>query len=177
MLTYERLIAVLDYNPETGIFTWRARPREEFKTLRAMAAWNGLHAGRPAGCAFNSYLRTSIDYRYYQVHRLAWFYMTGEWPTGMIDHKNRTPNDNRWVNLREATGSQNQANRGLQKSNTTGAKGICWRGKRWVAQISVAGRCVYLGQFVQKTDAVAAYEHAALMHHGEFAAPIHGESK
>jgi hypothetical protein len=60
----------------------------------------------------------------HQVHRLIWLMKTGELPTCMIDHINHDRADNTWVNLREATASQNQMNRSIHKSTTTGYRGI-----------------------------------------------------
>ena len=87
------------------------------------------------------------------------------------DHVNGNGLDNRRANLREATQSQNSANRELSSSNTSGYKGVSWsRGTRkWVAQIGVNGRRIYLGLFADPAEGARAYNRAALEHFGEFA--------
>lgn len=95
--------------------------------------------------------------------------MTGEWPADMIDHKNRDRTDNRWENLREATRSQNNANR--RASSTHGFKGATFnrRQGRWMAQTKVNGKRVYLGYYDTPEEAHAAYVAAAERYFGEFA--------
>ena len=70
-------------------------------------------------------------------HRLAWFYMTGEWPKNHIDHVNGLEGDNRWCNLREATNSENMLNRKMNKNNKTGVKGVSFdnQTQRWSVQV------------------------------------------
>ena len=87
------------------------------------------------------------------------------------DHINRDKLDNRRANLRTATGSQNQANRGLDKSNTTGYRGVTnpRRVPGYVAQINVGGKSIFLGYFRDKHDAAEAYNLAAREHFGEYA--------
>lgn len=48
---------------------------------------------------------------HYKASRLAWLYMTGEWPKYEMDHINHVKDDNRWVNLRDVTPAENCANR------------------------------------------------------------------
>lgn len=170
-ITHERLTEILDYDPATGIFTWRPRSLRDDKT-GAIKSWNKRYAGRTVGHkGKRGRLEITIGTQNFMAHRLAWFYVTGKWPVAQIDHRNVMPGDNRWTNLREATNAQNQANRGPQKDNKAGAKGVCWREKRqrWCAQIHVGGRQIFLGEFSQKADAADAYARAARIHFGEFA--------
>ena len=92
-------------------------------------------------------------------------------PKIKVDHRDLDGLNNRRSNLRIATNSQNGQNTGLTTRNQSGHKGVCWNKKnsKWVATISVGGRNVYLGLFVDLADAVAAYAAAAEEHHGEFA--------
>jgi len=87
------------------------------------------------------------------------------------DHANRNGLDNRRVNLREATSSQNNANKGPASNNTSGYKGITWnRGaRRWKAQIGIDGQRRYLGMFDDPAEAARTYNRAALEIFGEFA--------
>lgn len=93
-------------------------------------------------------------------------------PTGVvIDHWNRNKLDNRRSNLRLATHSQNLCNRGPEKKNTSGLKGVSWVPKRgkWLAQICFRGVHKNLGRFQTKELAAAAYAEAAVRIHGAFA--------
>lgn len=160
-LTAERLREVLSYNPETGAFTNRVT-----RSPRAIK-------GSVAGCTRKSdgYIKISIDRKDYRAHILAYLYMTGEWPVDQIDHVNRDRVDNRWENLRDATNSQNQANAGIRRDNTSGAKGVYWDRARekWAVQINVKGTHIYLGRFTDVEDAAAAYAVAADRYFGEYA--------
>lgn len=100
--------------------------------------------------------------------------MTGKWPAWEVDHINGIKTDNRWPNLREATGSQNQGNRKLTKANKTGFKGVTLyitkKGiKRWKSQLTYRLDNYYLGYFDSPEKAHAAYCEAALRLQGEFA--------
>jgi hypothetical protein len=93
-------------------------------------------------------------------------------PSGfVIDHINGDTLDNRWSNLRLATKKGNAANRGLDRSNTSGYKGVKWSkaAGKWVAAIVSDDRTIHLGVFVDPVDAARAYNTAALLHFGEFA--------
>jgi len=159
-LTAKRLREVLHYDPETGVFTWAV-------TLSQRAI-----AGSVAGSVHASgYRYIGIDGQRYPAQRLAWLYMTGEWPSDLVDHENLTPGDDRWSNLREATRAQNAWNAPCHRDNTTGFKGVYWHkaAGKWMAQIKANGRLVYLGLFTDINAAAAAYAGAAHRFHGEFA--------
>lgn len=167
-LTQSQVRELLDYDPETGVFIWRVdRVGGNGTVVKA--------AGSVAGCASmretNSYLHIVINGRSYGAHRLAWLIMTGSWPAKDIDHKDGDGLNNQWINLREATSSQNCANKRLRRDNTSGAKGVSWRPDlgKWKATITAEGKTRHLGFFVDKDDAAAAYEAAATEHFGEFA--------
>src|SRR5215467_8628570 len=97
-----RVREVLDYDFETGRFTWRVKRTR-------------VTVGDLAGCLDAGRYKIRISGRNYWAHRLAFLWMTGEWPQGEVDHKNGNPTDNRWSNLRDATRPQNQHNRGVRK--------------------------------------------------------------
>jgi hypothetical protein len=159
MITAERLREMLHYDPETGVFTYRM-PRKRIRV--------GNVAGyqRPDG-----YRRIKLDKQFDYAHRLAWLYMTGEWPTFDIDHANGKPADNRWANLRQATTTQNLANSRKPASNRSGFKGACWDAskRKWLASIKVNGRNKFLGRFDCPAEAHRADVEAAEKLHGEFA--------
>lgn len=159
MITLERLREVLEYDPESGVWVWIARTGKKSKP------------GKIAGSVeSHGYVVIRIDKGLYKAHRLAWLYMTGEWPKATIDHKNLERADNRWVNLREATQSQNNTNRGLTGLNKSGFKGVSWEklAGKWRAQGRAGRQAMYIGLYETKEEASAAYEAWAMEAHGEF---------
>lgn len=75
-----------------------------------------------------------------------------------VDHINRDPMDNRMANMRIVTNQQNNINKGMYKHNTSGYKGVTWDKSRnkWIAQISVDGKNIFLGRFECKEKAYEA---------------------
>jgi hypothetical protein len=114
----------------------------------------------------SSVMRIVFGVRGYWASRIAWFYMTGEWPSGFVDHKNRDPLDDRWHNLRLASHGQNRAN--SRSTAVSGFKGAYKRGRRYQAMIN-DGTCRHLGMFDNAEDANAAYEAEARKVWGEYA--------
>ncbi len=151
-LTIERLKAVLHYDPDTGIFTWLVRTS------------NRISAGSAAGSLMqNGYICISIDSRRYLAHRLAWFYMTGEWPN-IIDHEDRTPINNRWNNLRDGGQTENMLNKSIQSNNTTGFQGVTRNGKGFMARITKRGKTTHIGSFPTAEEAHKAYQIEKMKH-------------
>jgi hypothetical protein len=95
----------------------------------------------------------------------------GEWPAAQIDHVKGDKDDNRLVNLRQASNAQNNRNVKKKSSNTSGFKGVCWDKERslWMASICVDRRQKTLGRFGTPEEAYSAYVTAARTFHGEFA--------
>lgn len=140
-LTQERLKEVLNYDPETGVFT-----RKE---------------GKEAGSVYNhGYRMISIDGKRYMAHRLAWLYMTGSMPIKCIDHKDCIKTNNAFKNLRETTTIQNAQNvRSASSNNTHGFLGVSFNkviGK-YFSRIHLNGKSNYLGVFNTPEEAHAAY--------------------
>jgi hypothetical protein len=111
-----------------------------------------------------------------RAHRLIWAIKTGEWLSNEydVDHINGNRADNRWINLRKSVRFQNGRNRKQSTANTSGFKGVVKNyesesGQRWIAQLRVGGKSLYLGYFDNPVDAAIAYDEAAVAHHGEFA--------
>ena len=157
-LTAEVLRQKLSYNAETGDFHWREPGRGVPSTETPAGRVNG-----------NGYREIGINGRLYAAQRLAWLYVTGEWPVGEVDHVNRERSDNAWSNLRDVNKAQNQANTGLKSSNRSGFRGVSPVKKypgRWQAQIRENGKRRHLGTFDSPEEANAAYQAAFITVHG-----------
>jgi len=161
----EYLREILQYDPVSGVFTWKIGGRGG---VRAGAIAGKIRPARPGGGPTRA---IGINGKVYQAHRLAWIYMTGEWPRLGVDHINTDSLDNKWNNLRLATTQQNGANRGLPQNNTSGFKGVHWNesNKAWKAQIKHNGVRIHLGYFTDPELAHAAYCAKARELFGEFA--------
>lgn len=147
-LTVEFVREYLDYNPDTGEFTWIKNRGE-----------NSM-VGKPAGC-FDSdgYWTIRFGKGRFSAHKIAWAIMTGAWPTGDIDHINLVRHDNRWCNLREVSRSLNLHNSKPRKRNKSGHKGITLlpNGKRkWAARVMIDYKLHYIGVFYTLEEAIAA---------------------
>lgn len=156
-LTANRLRELLSYNPETGVFVWRVWQNSRAK------------AGQVAGSK-SDYLRISIDYVDHLAQRLAWLYMTGEWPNGIIDHKDGNRFNNAWDNLRDTNTSINNRNRRTANSNSgTGILGVSYSKQRrkFVAQIKYGGKNRMIGRYETIEQAEAAYKDAKARYHTE----------
>ena len=158
-LTAERLRAVLNYDPDTGIFTWR---RDTSKKTR------GKHSGFSND---QGYLLIGVDGHKYRIHRLAWFYIHGKWPAHHIDHINGNRADNRLSNLREAEVFQNMANSRRPITNKSGYKGVSWHAgaRKWQVHIKYQDINSYLGLFESAEEGHAVYCAEAIRLKGKFA--------
>lgn len=167
-ITADDLRTALKYDPETGEFTWRQRDD-------VRPQWNGRFAGKRAGYACVMHGRPYWIVRFldwpFPAHRLAWLYMTGEWPVDLVDHADNDGTNNRWANLRAATKAENGWNSRRPATNTSGFKGVSIHrpSGQWRATIRLNGRQAFLGHFSTPEDAHAAYAAAAQAHRGKFA--------
>jgi len=158
MITQEYLKDLLSYDPDTGVFTW-------IKTKS-----NRCVAGNQAGYLMkHGYRSVQVNGKLYTEHRLAWLYMYGYLPRGMVDHKNGNRADNRIDNLRLAGQSQQNANQKMRKDNTSGFRGVTYdtRRKKYFAQTSISGQHIFLGYFNNAEDAARAYNRFAKETFGE----------
>lgn len=152
-LTADRLRQLVAYNPETGVFTWIAKRRK-------------CRPGDVAGCLMGTgYRAIRLDNNLHYAHRLAWLYVTGQWPAQQIDHANGDRADNRFSNLREATNIENAHNRRKRKSNTSGYTGVRKENSRWAASIKVNYKAIRLGLFGTPEEAHQAYLSAQEKYH------------
>ena len=167
-MSRSELSKLLDYCPDTGLFTWLKRNSE----TKAIKIWNGRFAGQAAGSLDDQgYVRIVVNTKFYKAHRLAWLLTYGEWPTGEVDHVDGNRSNNAIANLRDATRQQNQSNRRGSPKNKSGRKGVSWHTQRnaWQARIKVNGKGRHLGTFDTPEEASEAYAKAAAFHHGAFA--------
>lgn len=162
-LSFERVRELLCYDGSTGHFTWKVKP----------TSWSRVAAGDRAGCLKGpgDYRLIKIDGRSNYEHRVVWLWMTGANPVGQIDHINGNKSDNRFANLRQATGSQNRHNVSVSASNSSGYKGVSWteRYGKWRSGIRINGRYHFFGYFVDPIEAAAVYNFHARRLMGEFA--------
>ncbi len=155
-LDQSALKLVLHYSPSTGEFT--VFPRRGTRGSKGSVSPNGA-------------LVIRINRVLYYAHRLAWLYMTGDWPSGQVDHKDRNPLNNKLDNLRIATQSLNNANAKLRSDSTSGLKGVTFHkgAQKWCAQLTWRGKHIYLGLFQSKEAAHSAYWEKATCLFGEYA--------
>ncbi len=156
----ELLRKLLRYEPETGKLFWNHRPLDMFKKKQTWAAWNTRWAGKEAFTSTNlhGYRQGNIFKCVTRAHRVIWAIVTGRWPSEQIDHINGIRTDNRLQNLREVSGSENSKNKCQRSNNTSGVTGVSWsRDKqKWLADIRVNRKQIYIGRFDNFEDAVAA---------------------
>lgn len=160
MLTTEYIREALDYDQESGLFTWKLRPASHFVNQRAMNAWNAKFAGVRAGSIkSDGYVKIKLKSNFYGAHRLAWMHVYDENPF-IIDHINRNPGDNRISNLRDVGFSENTINSLNRSDNTSGVKGVTWHApaQKWQARICLRGKRISLGMFSDLMSAKRARE-------------------
>lgn len=159
---FQKLREAVDYDPNTGWFTW--------KSTSALRVRPGQRAGTVDGIGYRS---ISVFGKRFKEHRLAFAWMNGKFPEYLVDHIDGNKSNNAWVNLREATNSQNCSNRDKVRTNRVGLKGVSKSKKngKYVAQICYSGNNKLLGYFDTPEEAHQTYVAAARKFHGEFANP------
>ncbi len=157
--TQTLLKRLFKYDPDTGEFTYLLTTN---RTDRIGKVAGGI-------CSKTGYRFLSVGGRQYPAHVLAFVYMKNEWPTVHVDHIDTCRDNNRWLNLRQATVSQNIANSRRRRDNTTGYKGVSRKYEKFQARIMVRGKAMFLGHFNTAREAHEAYVAAAIRHFGEYA--------
>lgn len=155
MITQKELKKFLSYDRKTGIFVWK------------IATASRVKIGDIAGSIYkNGYIHILINGKRYKAHRLAWLYVTGEYPKNQIDHKNHNRADNRIKNLRDITHQENCKNKTMTDKNTSGVVGVSWCKtiSRWRATISIEDVKKSLGTYVNFSDAVDARKNAEVLY-------------
>ena len=157
-LNQAMLLRVISYDPATGEFRWLETTNGEVKI--------GPVAGKTNK---QGYRVIGLGGRTFYGHRLAWLYVTGEWPVEMVDHRDGHPSNNAWPNLRAATASQNSANR-IERPGASGVIGVYWHAKKqkWMAHAHRDNKKVHLGIFKTLEEARAARARFDEEYRGDF---------
>jgi hypothetical protein len=143
-MTQKRLKSRVSYSPRSGVFRLRR---------------NGERIGSPSA---KGYLAVQLGVKHYSLHRLAWLYVYGKFPEGVVDHIDHNKHNNALGNLRETTQVDNCKNRKLASNNTSGFVGVRWNEKRnkWTAAIKVDKKNIHLGCFDSYEEAVVVRQEA-----------------
>jgi hypothetical protein len=154
-ITPDMIRAEFSYDPETGIVCKKTTG----------------HSGWKRG---NGYVQVNAFGHVMLAHRVAFVVHHGRWPANGIDHINGNPSDNRMVNLREATGSENMRNQRVRSDSKTGVPGVCWLRKknRYAAVVWVGRKQIHIGYYKTIKEATDARIAAELKYHGEFSARL-----
>lgn len=141
-INHDRLLLLMAYDPATGLFTRRASPLSLVGTTQK-----------------NGRIHICVDYVIFRAHRLAWFYVHGEWPHGDIDHIDGNPANNAIANLRCVNRSVNMENqRRARADSKLGILGVSQRSQNsYQAAIGVRGVRHSLGSFATAEEAHQAY--------------------
>ena len=165
MITYDTIIDLLEYRDNN--LWWKERP----------VGFRG-DISKPAGTIDGKgYRHIKIKGKLYKAHRLIYQMFNEQWDItdnshdNSVDHADRDQSNNSIDNLRVATHSQNQANSGKYKNNTSGTTGVVWDKAigKWKVRVSVNKKNHYGGYFVNKEDAIAKATQMRDQLHGEFA--------
>ena len=147
MITQSELKSILEYDPETGFFTWLCNKGKRVKI--------GMRAGSING---KGYVTIQINGKKQQAHRLAWLYMEGYWPEHDIDHERGIKHDNRWKIIKHVSHTCNMQNKKIYKQNSTGFPGV-FRDKRYgrfYSYITVNKKRTHLGCYLDPLEAALA---------------------
>jgi hypothetical protein len=152
-LNKDKIFNLISYDPNSGAF-YRNK--------------NGAKADTKMSIGYKR-VRITINGKKHEIlaHRLAWFFMTGFWPKGEIDHIDGDRSNNSALNLRDVTRDENAKNIKLRSDNTSGVMGIRRHQSGWKA--SVGKRYVgYSGCFMKalRMRVVAQQESGYHINHG-----------
>jgi len=172
MITQEYLLQCFDFDFDSGLMFWKERPKSQFSSNTSYLRFKTVYAGKQVGY-LNSYgyLTVCLDYKNRPLHRLIYLAFHGNMPKS-LDHANGVKIDNRICNLRPATASENNRNRGKPKDNTSGFIGVTRNGRKWKATAQcLDGKSFHLGTFATAEEASKARETFCKNNYGEFYRP------
>jgi hypothetical protein len=123
---------MLDFDPATGVFTWKQAPKFKPQLL-----------GKVAGTNSRGYVKLKIGQEQIAAHRLAWEWFHNEEPPAEIDHIDGNKQNNAIWNLRDGTKGVNTMNRGMHRSGEL--VGVNFYRDKWQARMGKAGDFLYHG--------------------------------
>lgn len=157
MITQDRLKEVLFYDQKAGVFTRKIHLNSKMKI------------GDVAGSLCNGYREIRIDGERYKEHRLAWLYVHGVFPENFLDHIDHNKQNNKIVNLREVTKSENMQNQisATKRNMSSRLLGVTFdkNERKFKAQIRINGKQTTIGRFKTEREAHAAYVESKRIHH------------
>lgn len=163
------------YNPITGILTWKERPTHHFDSDKICNNWNSRYSNTVAGTInkdvrrpdSKGYLMININHSRFNAHLIIWIMTYGSLPNNPIDHTDENSLNNRIQNLVERTVNVNLRKRSY-KTNKSGYKGVSSdKNGKWVSQISINGKVIYIGSYEDIEYAAKIYSTAAFILNGE----------
>lgn len=171
MITQEYLRECFDYDPDSGVVTWKQRPLSHFSNENRHKGWNTQYAGKVVGYvrkfkrSKTSYLSVKLMRKDYLLHRLIYLMVYGVEPE-IIDHADGDGLNNAINNIRNVDRKTNNRNMPLNSKNKSGFIGVSWASRegKWKSQIRYKGRQVHLGYFEEIDDAIAARQLAEKEH-------------
>lgn len=170
-ITPDLIRELLDYDPVLGALYWRERnlrPGLE----RIDKGWNSRFVGKQVAARKHrhGHLQIGLFCKNYMYHRVVWCHHHGCWPDGGLDHRDGDPSNNKIINLRLATPTQNMFNSKIRADNTSGHKGVSWskQWNKWVVYIDVNGTRLTLGKSKSFDEACKIRLEAEVKYCGEF---------
>ncbi|MFA5925241.1 MAG: HNH endonuclease [Methylococcaceae bacterium] len=160
------------YDPDTGILTWKVRPRHHFTTEHSFKVFNTKFSNKKAGgIAGRGYINVLVKNYRFRAHRIIWKLVTGNEPIDEIDHIDTNMINNRFNNLREASHQENACNAPLSRRNKSGIKGCSFDKKSGLYQVDIQVNKVkhYLGRYQTAEEAHSVYCAAAIRLHKSYA--------
>lgn len=145
MLTYEKAKEYFDYDMVTGELTWR------------ITLTGHIQKGRKAGWLGNGYRQVTVEHKTYQVHRVIWLLVYGEWPKHHIDHELGVKHDNRICNLRDVSQRENSQNKTRHREGKLVGAMKNRRSNKLTSSIRIGTKRVYLGTFDTEQEAHEEY--------------------
>lgn len=159
MITQELIAQCFEY--KDGLLYWKGVTHPNKQCLM----------DKPAGSIHKTgYRHITWMSKVHKAHRLIFMLHHGYLPPE-VDHINGDRQDNCIENLRPATRSENQCNRGALASNTSGYPGVSWHkhSKAWLVRVMKDGKSTIIGYFKDLELAGLVSQEARVLYHGKFA--------